>query len=171
MSMISSADGAMTVDGTSTGLGGHVDRSVFLYLRSLADGVIVGARTVRREGYSPLPAHQRLAIVSTTGDFAGRTDALRAAGNTRVVSGDPSDFVPALEGNVWILEGGPTLNAQMLERGFVDEICLTISPRFIGSNARRIVDGSTSFDDAWSLAHIAHDDGFVFLRYLRQRRS
>jgi riboflavin biosynthesis pyrimidine reductase len=51
--MISSIDGAITVDGRSGLLGGPPDRQVFAVLRSLADVILVGAGTVRAEGYGP----------------------------------------------------------------------------------------------------------------------
>jgi riboflavin-specific deaminase-like protein len=46
-----SADGAVTVDGTSKGLSSDADRGLFHVLRSLADVVLVGAGTVRTENY------------------------------------------------------------------------------------------------------------------------
>ncbi|WP_158016302.1 pyrimidine reductase family protein [Mycobacterium basiliense] len=49
---ISSIDGGATADGTSGGLAGPGDRAVFVMLRSLADVIVVGAGTVRIEGYS-----------------------------------------------------------------------------------------------------------------------
>ena len=51
--MIESADGAAAVDGRSGGLGSRGDHAVFLALRSLTDVVLVGAGTVRAEGYGP----------------------------------------------------------------------------------------------------------------------
>lgn len=51
--MIESADGAAAVDGVSGGLGSAGDHAVFLALRSLTDVVLVGAGTVRAEGYGP----------------------------------------------------------------------------------------------------------------------
>jgi riboflavin biosynthesis pyrimidine reductase len=51
---VSSADGAVTVDGKSGGLGGEADHRVFDILRRLSDVVLVGAGTVRAEGYGPL---------------------------------------------------------------------------------------------------------------------
>lgn len=169
MSMISSADGAVSLGGVSGPLGGHADRAVFRHLRSIAAGVIVGAETVRRESYSPLPDHQRLVIVSRSGDLGDRSGALRSAGNTSVVSGDMSDICTTLIGDIWILEGGPTLNAQMLAAECVDEICLTVAPRFIAGSAERVVSGPEIPGSKWDLAHIAHDGGFVFLRYVRSR--
>lgn len=168
MSMISSADGAISIDGVSGGLGGPADRSVFRHLRSLADGVLVGAETVRSESYSPLPSNQTLAVVSSTSDLGARTDDLLGAGNTVVVSGDAHTICTALKGDIWILEGGPKLNAQVLAANCVDEICLTVSPVFVGSDAGRIVDGVAASTQSWTIAHIARDEDFVFLRYLRR---
>ncbi len=51
--MISSLDGAITVNGRSGMLGGPADRRVFLALRAHADVILVGAGTVRAESYGP----------------------------------------------------------------------------------------------------------------------
>lgn len=51
--MISTLDGAITLNGRSGTLGGPADRRVFQVLRSLADVILVGAGTVRSEGYGP----------------------------------------------------------------------------------------------------------------------
>lgn len=53
LNMVASADGAVSIDGRSGGLGGDADRAVFRALRSLADVILVGAGTVRAEGYGP----------------------------------------------------------------------------------------------------------------------
>lgn len=169
--MISSADGAVAIDGVSGGLGGHSDRSVFRHLRSVADGVLVGARTVRRESYSPLPSHQTLVVVSKSGNLGVHSSNLTSAGNTLVVDGEVRGICSALAGDIWILEGGPSLNAQMLAGDCIDEICLTIAPRFVSSNVGRIIGDGAMADHLWNLAHIAHDEGFVFLRYLRNRSA
>jgi riboflavin biosynthesis pyrimidine reductase len=57
----------------------------------------------------------------------------------------------------------------MLADDCVDEICLTISPRFVAGQADRIVTGRDLVDSTWDLAHIAHENAFVFLRYVRSR--
>lgn len=49
--MVSSADGAAQADGVSAGLSGPPDKKLFRVLRALADVVLVGASTVRTEGY------------------------------------------------------------------------------------------------------------------------
>lgn len=51
--MIASADGGTAVDGLSGALGGPADKLVFAALRSCADAILVGASTVREEGYRP----------------------------------------------------------------------------------------------------------------------
>lgn len=79
VNFISSIDGAGTHDGLTAGLGTPADKRVFDLLRRLCDVVLVGAGTVRAEGYGPmrlddaaarwrqahgLPAHPVFAIVS-----------------------------------------------------------------------------------------------------------
>lgn len=84
VNFISSADGAVTLDGRSGGLGGPNDRALMRVLRTLSDVVLVGAGTVRAEGYGglnlpePLLLHRlslgltrepRIAIVSASLDL------------------------------------------------------------------------------------------------------
>ncbi|MES9539975.1 MULTISPECIES: pyrimidine reductase family protein [unclassified Actinomadura] len=52
--MVASLDGAAQRDERSGGLGNAADRHLFLLLRGLADAVVVGAGTVRAEGYGPV---------------------------------------------------------------------------------------------------------------------
>lgn len=52
--MVSSADGAVAVDGLSGGLGGAADLLALSRLRAANDVSLVGAGTVRDEGYVPL---------------------------------------------------------------------------------------------------------------------
>jgi riboflavin biosynthesis pyrimidine reductase len=58
--MISTLDGAITINGRSGLLGGPADRSVFQVLRSLADIILVGAGTARAEGYGPVTLDEQL---------------------------------------------------------------------------------------------------------------
>ena len=51
--MVASADGAASLDGASAGLSSEADRQVFMLLRALSDVILVGAGTVRAEGYGP----------------------------------------------------------------------------------------------------------------------
>lgn len=54
VNFVESIDGAATVDGRSGGMSGEADERRFEVLRRMADAVIVGAGTVRLEGYGPL---------------------------------------------------------------------------------------------------------------------
>jgi riboflavin biosynthesis pyrimidine reductase len=59
--MISSVDGAAHHEGRSKPLSNAADMRVFGVLRGLADVVIVGAETVRQEGYRPARAREAFA--------------------------------------------------------------------------------------------------------------
>lgn len=50
---VSSVDGAATLGGRSGGLGNDTDWRIFALLRALVDVLLVGAGTVRAEGYGP----------------------------------------------------------------------------------------------------------------------
>ena len=54
VNFISSIDGAATHDGVSGGLNNAADKQVFDTLRMLSDVVVVGAGTVRAEGYGDI---------------------------------------------------------------------------------------------------------------------
>lgn len=84
MNFVSSADGAVTLDGYSEGLSGEPDKRVFGLLRMLCDGLLVAAGTLRHEGYRAvrlseprrawrrehgLAAYPRLVVVSGSLDL------------------------------------------------------------------------------------------------------
>ena len=56
--MVSSVDGAASLDGASAGLSSDADRHVFALLRTLADVIVVGASTARTERYAPVRRHE-----------------------------------------------------------------------------------------------------------------
>ena len=79
-----------------------------------------------------------------------------------------TDIVRRIDGNVCALEGGSQLNAQMLAAGLVDEVSLTIAPRFVGSVSDRVASGPPAAREPWQLVRVCEgDDGFLFLRYVR----
>jgi len=59
--MVGSLDGAAHYDGRSAPLSSPADMRIFGVLRALADVVVVGAETVRREGYRPARARAAFA--------------------------------------------------------------------------------------------------------------
>ncbi|MBC9927872.1 MULTISPECIES: pyrimidine reductase family protein [unclassified Leucobacter] len=81
VNFVSSADGALTVDGHSGGLGGVTDRRLMQVLRAMSDAILVGAGTVRSEGYAGVRPGAR--------DAAWRADrGLEAVPPIVIVSGD-----------------------------------------------------------------------------------
>ncbi|KOG37791.1 dihydrofolate reductase family protein [Streptomyces decoyicus] len=59
--MVSSVDGAAHHEGRSQPLSSDADMRIFGVLRGLADAVVVGAETVRQEGYRPARAREAFA--------------------------------------------------------------------------------------------------------------
>lgn len=59
--MVASLDGAARADGKSAPLSSEGDMRVFGVLRALADVILVGAETVRQEGYGPAKARAAFA--------------------------------------------------------------------------------------------------------------
>ena len=53
VNMVASLDGAITIEERSGGLGSPADKAMFSALRGVADVILVGAGTVRAEGYGP----------------------------------------------------------------------------------------------------------------------
>lgn len=73
--MVASLDGAATgPDGRSGSLGDAADRRVFAALRALADVVLVGAGTVRAEGYADVQVPARLRPVRAARGRAPRVE-------------------------------------------------------------------------------------------------
>jgi riboflavin biosynthesis pyrimidine reductase len=71
LNLIGSVSGsAIGPDGTSETLTNAADRAILGVIRRLADVVVVGAASVRAEGYF-VPRNGALAVVSRTGDFSG----------------------------------------------------------------------------------------------------
>lgn len=88
VNMIASLNGSATGDdGTSNTLTSRLDRRILGVIRELSDVVLVGAGSVRAEGYV-VPAKAALAVVTASGDLSGhRLDArpVDAAGHPVLV--------------------------------------------------------------------------------------
>jgi riboflavin biosynthesis pyrimidine reductase len=71
LNLIGTISGAATgPDGTSESITNPVDRVILNVIRSLADVVLIGAASVRKEGYF-VPRRAALAVVTRSGDLAG----------------------------------------------------------------------------------------------------
>jgi len=79
LNMITSLTGAAVgADGTSETLTSPVDRRILGVIRAAADVVLVGAQTVRAEGYV-VPRRTRLAILTSSGELDGHRLRLSSA--------------------------------------------------------------------------------------------
>jgi riboflavin biosynthesis pyrimidine reductase len=87
LNLVTSADSATAVGGVSGSLGGEPDKAVFRILRTVPDVILVGAATVRAEGYGPprLPEEARAARVER-----GQAAAPRLAVVTASLDLDPT---------------------------------------------------------------------------------
>jgi riboflavin biosynthesis pyrimidine reductase len=169
--IVSVSGSAAGPDGTSESLTNRTDRRILGVIRRQADLVLVGAASVRAEGYR-IPATTTLGIVTGTGDLTGhRIDASEtarlvvfcpASAADRVLDTLPGCTVVQVadhEGRIdartllaaiaatgarsIVCEGGPSLAAQLAAIGAVDEVCLTTSPMLTGTTLPSL--GATAF--------------------------
>lgn len=169
VNFVATVDGAATgPDGRSGSINNAVDHRVFRLLRRLADAVVVGAGTVRGEGYGAVPG-KPLVVVSrrgavpptlrsaepgavllvTTARAEGAAEARELLGADQVLAlGDDEVDVTRLRPALaerglrrLLSEGGPQLFRSLLAAGQVDELDLTWVPRLIGGDPHRILAG------------------------------
>ncbi len=193
--MVTSLDGSVVVDGGSGALGNPNDRAVLLGLRRLADVVLVGAGTVRAEGYgAPSAPGLRIGVVTNSGHLdldadlfasgAGfliapetaaiderRVEVVRAGHREVDLAIATARLDAAVPGVRHVhAEGGPGLNAALFAADVVDAIALTTSPRIVGGDGVRLTVGAPELDRKFDLAHVlVDDDAFVFTRWVRRR--
>lgn len=187
VNMVSSADGKATLAGRTAPMSGEVDRELFHHLRTQADGILVGAGTVRIERYGRVTKTDELAakreregvrpealavIVSRSKNLPADLPILAHGGSPVVLIDDPlPDALRRLreeEGIRSLLcEGGPTLNSTLFAEKLVDELFLTIAPTIAGAGeALTIVDGAPLPGPAEVELLTAHEAaGHLFLRY------
>lgn len=65
-----------------------------------------------------------------------------------------------------LTEGGPQLFGSLLEAGVVDELCLSLTPRIVGGDGRRLV-AVTDRDDGFIPRGLVEQDGTLIGRWLR----
>ena len=180
VNMVSSADGKATLAGRTAPMSAEADRELFHHLRTQADGILVGAGTVRIERYGRvtktpelqakreregLQAQALAVIVSRSGDLPGDLEVLSEA---RII-GDLAELGQLRNEGIRSLlcEGGPTLNSSLFEAGLVDELFLTIAPTIAGSGETlTIVEGpSLSAAVELELLTVHEAQGHLFMRY------
>jgi riboflavin biosynthesis pyrimidine reductase len=150
--MVSSIDGSTVVDTNSRGLSSVADQEVLLTLRDLADVLIVGAATIRIEGYGPpRKPGQRVGVVSRRGDVDTTSRLFTSGAGFLIVPTDaPATSVETLRAGVGDVdlaaalaqldvgfvqaEGGARLNGALATADLIDELNLTISPQIAGGD-------------------------------------
>jgi riboflavin biosynthesis pyrimidine reductase len=212
--MVAGLDGSLSWHGRVGELSSASDRSLFVRLRGLADAVLVGAGTVRAEGYGPVrlpddvqarrvaegrPPVPPLVVVSRSLDLdwsaplwstadgprpvvvtsnAAPAEAVEAAAEHAevVLAGAESvDLGAALahlagQGKeVLVTEGGPTLLDELVGARLLDELCLTLTPRFGGDPLTMANRAAPAAElAAFSLAGVVRQGDELYLRYLRR---
>lgn len=187
MCAVSSLDGSIVIADNSRALSNPVDREVLLTLRSLADVVLVGARTVLADDYlPPRPTGPRFIVVSRAASFSFK-ERFWSTGHATLLLPEDAPEVPvpslragrgapdlaaalaALDADHVLAEGGATLNGLLTAADLVDELDLTWSPQVAGGEGTRLTRGAPEVPQAMQLVQLCEDDGFVFGRWLRHR--
>jgi len=196
--IVSVSGSAAGPDGTSESLTNRTDRRILGVIRRQADLVLVGATSVRAEGYR-IPSATTLGIVTGSGDLTGHRieahetarlvvfcPAAAAARVEATLPGCTVVVVPDVDGRLdaadilaaaraagartIVCEGGPSLAAQLAAIGAVDEVCLTTSPLLTGTTLPSL--GAAAFAPvAMRPALLMVDgDGALYSRWLRRDR-
>lgn len=192
--MVSSIDGSTVVDGTSGGLSSSNDLGVLAQLRGLADVIVVGAGTVRGEGYGPpTKPGQRIGVVSGRGSVDTSTELFESGAgfvittNDATIRGATVDVIRAGDGQLDLaramtlvpelcpgteviqLEGGATLNAAFGAADLLDELNITTSPLTVGGAGPRLFNAGAPHAQRFELVQLVVDDeSFVFSRWRRR---
>lgn len=156
---VTSLDGSVTTaDGTSGDLGGEADRRAFAVMRSLAEVILVGAGTVRAEGYRQDDSPP-IAVVTRSGEV----------GEFEIV-GSLDDVLTEIDRRGYrriLCEGGPTLMGTLVERDLIDELCLTIAPEMVAGPGPRVAHGGLSVSRPMRLAQAEAIDDVLLTRWIR----
>jgi riboflavin biosynthesis pyrimidine reductase len=112
-------------------------------------------------------------LILTTDDAApDRKEALAAVADVETAGPGTVDLGMAMQtlrsagGGCVLCEGGPTLNASLIDGVGIDELCLTLAPLVLGGDPSPIVKRAQSSLRRVTLDRVAEADGLLFLRYL-----
>jgi riboflavin-specific deaminase-like protein len=98
----------------------------------------------------------------------------RFAGVAEVVAaGDDAADLPTVmaelanrQVGIVLVEGGPTLNGQMVAAGLVDEWCLSVAPMLLAGESARVAHGpAPDAPVALRLHRLLEEDGYLFATY------
>jgi len=195
VNFVSTADGSVSgADGLSGSINNDADHQVFAHLRRWADVVIVGAGTARAEGYRvadvPLvlvsrrgevpeglrgaPAGSVVMATTSAGGEAARAhlvaDDVLDCGDERVDLRRLRSHLEARGHLRMLCEGGPSLFADALAQGVVDELDASTVPRLVAGGASRITHGP-DVDVPLRLHTLIEHEGTLLARWLVEPRN
>jgi riboflavin biosynthesis pyrimidine reductase len=136
--------------------------------------LVLVSRRLDLDPSSPLFAGEgrRTMVVTCDSSDAGRRAELARVADLVVAGDEAVDIGAALDqlaerGLPRVLcEGGPRLLADVTAAGRLDELCLTIAPRLVGSTGTRVLNGPP-VDVPLALGHLLEQDGVLLARYVR----
>jgi riboflavin biosynthesis pyrimidine reductase len=186
LNMIVTADGRATIAGRTAPIANRADYELFHALRARTDAVMVGAETIRVEGYGAMD--QLAVVVSRSVDLPTDRGLLAVPGNrVVVVTPSPDAELPPCAATVDYLrapdlatalrrlrdehdiasidcEGGPGLNGTLIPAGLVDELHLVIAAKLAGGpDPLTVYSGAAPAD--LSLLSLHESAGYLFARY------
>lgn len=182
---VSTLDGSATgVDGLSGSINTPADKKAYAAQRRCADVVLVGAGTARAESYQA--GSVPLAVVSGRGhlpeQLVGCDDVVlvtcAASGRTQgegvwICGKDEVDLREVrgrLHAHGWnhvLCEGGPSLFADAMAAGIVDELALTLAPRVVAGSGPRVTKGDALDLDLTPIVLLEEDGTVLGLWRLR----
>ncbi len=197
-SMVSTLDGAMRgIDGHSGSISSAADKRVFNILRMTADVILVGAGTVRDEGYRP--SRRPIAVVTSRLDLplslpllsertdqtpttlvfttaaaaAGAPPGLAAVAEVVACGRDSVDLgcvvATLAERGLGAIhcEGGPRLLGSLAAAGLLDEVLLTLTPLLLGGPEHIVSVPDGLGVGRMRATQVLEEDGSVFVRARR----
>ena len=190
INMVSTVDGSATgASGRSGSINNRADKAVFDTLRGMADAILVGAGTARDEGYGPadvpivlvsrrgrVPETLRDAprgsvLLATTSHAEGLAESRAALGEENVLVFDEEVDLAGLRRTLAergmsavLSEGGPSLFADLVAAGVLDEVCLTVVPQLVGGGHPRVATGPDTSAEL-RLTTLLEQDGTLLGRW------
>jgi riboflavin biosynthesis pyrimidine reductase len=189
VNFVATADGRATIAGRTRPIANRADHELFHALRTRFDAVMVGAQTVRVEGYGAMD--QRAILVTRTVEVPPDVGLLKAPDN-RVIVLTPShdaelepcaaDVAYLREGDLAtamrrlraehgidsvLCEGGPQLLANLIAADAVDELHLVYAAKLAGGPNPLTILAGPPLDPPVDLELISlHESGgYLFARY------
>jgi riboflavin biosynthesis pyrimidine reductase len=163
--MVSSVDGRATVDGRVGDLTGDADQKVLLGVRELAEAVVVGATTIRAEGYDQLLDETAQSRRKERG-LAPEPELAPVAKAGPGVTAIWKELRDRYPDGLLVCEGGPTVLGLVVAAGLLDQFVLSVSPKLVGGDhEKRVIEHAQQLGVELELLQAASAGSSLFLRY------